>query len=100
VDDHATGDGPKDQRAGNQDRSDHAQTNEDALHHVIRTTNAGRGRNGRLRSHDLEVARAEAPVSADQSCLVGDDHRLHPVAHAQLVEDVGHVRFHGRLADV
>jgi hypothetical protein len=35
VDDHATGDGPKDQRACEQDRSDHAKAAEDAPHHVI-----------------------------------------------------------------
>jgi hypothetical protein len=41
VDDHATGDGPKDQRACEQDRSDHAKAAEDAPHHVI--TNYQRG---------------------------------------------------------
>jgi hypothetical protein len=35
VHDHATGDGPKDQRACEQDRSDHAKAAEDAPHHVI-----------------------------------------------------------------
>jgi hypothetical protein len=39
--DHATGDGPKDQRACEQDRSDHAKTAEDAPHQVI--TNYQRG---------------------------------------------------------
>jgi hypothetical protein len=35
VHDHATGDGPKDQRASEQDGSDHAKAAEDAPHHVI-----------------------------------------------------------------
>jgi hypothetical protein len=35
VHDHATGDGSKDQRAYEQDGSDHAKTAEDAPHHVI-----------------------------------------------------------------
>ena len=35
VHDHATGDGPKDQRACEQDRSDHPKAAEDAPYHVI-----------------------------------------------------------------
>ena len=35
VHDHATGDGPKDQRAREQDRSDHAKAAEETPHHVI-----------------------------------------------------------------
>lgn len=48
VHDHATGDGPEDQCACEQDRSDHAKTAGDALTTSLRTTNAGQGQNGRL----------------------------------------------------
>ena len=40
MDDHATGDSPKNQRACDQNRSDHAKAAEDALHHVITNSNA------------------------------------------------------------
>lgn len=43
VHEHGTGDSPKDHRACEQNRSDHAKANEDALHHVIRNYQRGAG---------------------------------------------------------
>src|SRR4051794_39420903 len=47
-------------------------------------------------------AEGQSPGSAalvDEPRLVGDDHGLDPVAHAELGEDPGDVRLHRRLRD-
>src|ERR1700686_3141476 len=55
MQDHATGDRPKDQRAREQDRSDHAQTSEDAPHQVIRNY-----QRGSWTERSIEIARRGA----------------------------------------
>ena len=44
------------------------------------------------------AARA-APSARVKMCLVGEHHRLDPVAQVELPENVGHVRLHRALAE-